>query len=198
MKHLLPFIRSHGYELFVTGLVLTLGVVTHQLRQAEFQAASAPQSSPAAAIVTPAPTTPAPAPTPTPAPTWLRPLPGGVLTAYSDTQPQWNADMDCWQMHTGVDFAAAEGEPVCAIADGLVTAVFRDPLLGLTAIIDHGNGYVGIYAALSAAHCAVGDRLTAGESIGAAGNSADSEALLGYHLHFELLHNDLPVKPTFQ
>ena len=193
MRPVLTFLRSHGYELFITSLVLALGVASRQLRHNGVAVE-------AAAISTPSPTAvPSASPTATPIPerTWLRPVSGGILTPYADAQPLWNADMDCWQTHAAVDLAAAPDEPVLAAADGLVLTCTDDPLLGLTVTLDHGDGFISRYSSLSTFHCTPGDRIHAGESLGAAGNSADSEALLGTHLHFELLRNDIPVKPIF-
>lgn len=197
MKPAFAFVKSHSYEILVTALVLSLGVASRQLRRAENEVEAAIALSTPAPVTSPAPTL-APTATPEPARTWLRPVSGGILTAYSADQPLWSADMDCWQTHAAVDLSAAAGEPVLAAADGTISAVYDDPLLGLTVAIDHGNGYESLYAALETCHRTAGNRILAGESIGTAGNSADSEALLGCHLHFELHQNGLPVKPAFQ
>ena len=194
MKPVLAFFRSHLYEIFVTALVLSLGIASRQLRHGE-------TAIEAAALSTPSPTAaPSLAPTVTPAPerVWLRPVSGGVLTPYAASSPLWNADMDCWQTHAALDLSAAENEPVLAAADGTVLSVADDPLLGLTVTLGHDDGFSSVYAALARAACSPGDRLSAGETIGTAGNSADSEALLGCHLHFELLQDGLPVKPAFR
>lgn len=196
MKNALVFIRAHSYEIFVTVLVLSLGVISRQLRQAEARTEAV------AAIATPAPaaatTATAPAATAVPEDTWLRPVAGGVLTAYSDSQLQWSADMDCWQVHAAIDLAASESEAVHAAADGTVISAAYDPLLGLTVTLSHDDGYETVYASLAAVHCTAGERVAAGDVLGVAGNSADSEALLGCHLHFELLRDGLPIKPAFQ
>lgn len=197
MKNLLVFLKSHSYEILVTALVLSLGVITRQLRHAESRAEAVAAIATAAPVATTAPTT-APTQTPTPAPTWLRPVTGGVLTAYSDSQPQWSADMDCWQIHAATDLSAAPGETVRAAADGAVTSIAQDPLLGLTVTLCHADGYETVYASLDSVQCAVGDMLNSGDVLGVAGDSADSEALLGCHLHFELLQNGLPAKPDFR
>ena len=106
--------------------------------------------------------------------------------------------MDCWQVHAAVDLAAAQDEPVLAAADGAVTAVYDDMLLGLTVVLSHADGYETRCSALSSACCAPGQHVRAGDVIGAAGNSADSEALAGCHLHFALMQDGLPMKPDFE
>lgn len=197
MKPAFAFLKSHSYEILVTALVLSLGVASRQLRRAEAQVETVAALSTPPPVTSPAPT-PSPTATPEPSRVWLRPVSGGVLTTYSADQPLWNADMDCWQTHAAIDLSAAAGEPVLAAADGVISAVYDDPLLGLTITIDHGDSHESLYAALEFCHRTAGDHILAGESIGTAGNSADSEALLGCHLHFELRQNGLPIKPSFQ
>lgn len=195
MKSVVSFLKAHGYSLFVTALVLALGLISWRLRSPDAPAsAEQPAASPA-----PQPTA-APSPTATPQPqiTWLRPVSGGILTEYSYAVPVWNASMDCWQCHEGVDLAAGAGETVRASADGTVLAVERDPLLGLTVRLSHADGWESAYASLQQTPLQPGDRVSAGDSVGLAGSSADSEALLGAHVHFSLTQNDLPVKPAFQ
>ena len=194
MKSVVSFLKAHGYGLFMTALVLSLGVISWRLRGSDTPA-SAEQPP---VIPTPAPTaSPSPTATPQPEIGWQRPVSGGVLSEYSYALPAWNASMDCWQSHAGIDLAAASGEAVRAAADGEVLSVQADPLLGLCVQINHGEGWVSLYAALAQAQVAPGDRVKSGDVLGQAGNSADSEALLGTLLHFALTRDGLPVKPAF-
>ncbi|MDO4356464.1 MAG: M23 family metallopeptidase [Clostridia bacterium] len=195
MKSILTFLKVHSYSVFVTALVLALGLISWRLRS-EDAPASAEQPLPTVAPVPSA--TSAPTATPVPERRWQRPASGGLLTEYSDAQPAWNASMDCWQCHTGVDLAAGAGETICAAADGQVLSIAEDPLLGLTLQLDHGEGWVSTYSSLAQAQVRPGDRVRAGDVVGVAGNSADSESLLGVHLHFELAQYGLPMKPAFQ
>ncbi len=195
MKSVLSFVKVHSYSLFVTALVLALGLISWRLRSGDAPA-SAEQPIPS---ITPAPTAiPAPTATPAPGKRWRRPASGGLLTEYSSDKPAWNASMDCWQVHAGVDLAASAGEAICAAADGQVLSVQRDPLLGLTLQIDHGEGWVSSYSSLAQADLQPGDRVQTGDAVGLAGDSADSESLLGTHLHFELTRYGMPMKPAFQ
>src|SRR5512138_1592439 len=58
--------------------------------------------------------------------------------------------------------------------------------------IDHGNGFVTIYAHLSVISVAKCQSVTAGAPIGAAGNTGNSQ---GAHLHFEIRRNGSPINP---
>jgi len=116
-------------------------------------------------------------------------------------------------VHEGIDFAVAAGTPVLAAADGEVIRADRtftdwsteertaalaeavtlsrtpartlDLIRGRQVWVDHGRGIVTRYAHLeSVGRVAVGDRVRAGEVIGAVGSSGLPEG--GPHLHFEI------------
>jgi murein DD-endopeptidase MepM/ murein hydrolase activator NlpD len=120
-------------------------------------------------------------------------------------------------VHEGIDFPADTGTPVLAAADGTVIridtsfldwtreqqeiALFEAVQLGYTPAatldrvrgrqvwIDHGRGIVTRYAHLSAvAQLSVGERVTAGEVIGAVGSSGYPQG--GPHLHLEVRVGD--------
>lgn len=95
--------------------------------------------------------------------------------------------------HRGVDFAADFGTKIVAALPGTV-AVVNNPFEGENyaqggssygnyIVIDHGNGLRTLYAHLKSAQVAVGQNVQAGELIGLAGSTGNSE---GPHLHFEV------------
>lgn len=88
--------------------------------------------------------------------------------------------------HSGVDFALPTGADVLAAAGGRVRFAGRNGGYGKLLEIDHGNGLVTRYAHLSRFHVQVGEVVTPGQRIGAAGSTGRST---GPHLHFEVLHN---------
>ncbi len=65
-------------------------------------------------------------------------------------QLAFNATTRDWRTHDGVDLTAAEGAPVRAAANGTVTAVYDDELLGTTVVIGHDDGCVTYYQNLAA------------------------------------------------
>ncbi len=93
----------------------------------------------------------------------------------------------------GVLIQAAEGEPVRAIAEGEV--VFADWLrgYGLLVIIDHGSGYMSLYAHNQSLRKEAGSRVAAGEIISTVGSSGGKEQA---GLYFEIRHNGRPVDPA--
>lgn len=94
--------------------------------------------------------------------------------------------------HEGLDFKAPMGSPVFAAARGQVAFVGQRSGYGNVVEIDHGNGLRTRYAHMSAFRTRVGDRVLAGQVIGAVGSTGRST---GPHLHFEVRLHDQPVNP---
>jgi murein DD-endopeptidase MepM/ murein hydrolase activator NlpD len=95
-------------------------------------------------------------------------------------------------IHMGVDFAAPEGTPVTAVADGVVTFTGVRTGYGNVVEIDHGNGYMTRYAHNSAIDATAGDRVHAGQTIANVGSTGRST---GPHCHFEVWYNGRAVNP---
>ncbi|MGH8085530.1 MAG: M23 family metallopeptidase [Lysobacter sp.] len=94
--------------------------------------------------------------------------------------------------HKGIDFEADVGDPVMAVADGVVSFSGRRSGYGNTIEIDHGNGYVTRYAHNSRLERKVGSLVRAGQEIAKAGSTGRST---GAHVHFEVWKNGAAVNP---
>jgi len=96
--------------------------------------------------------------------------------------------------HLGLDIQANEGEPVYAAGAGIVTMAQGGWNYGYGNVvqIDHGNGYVTVYAHLSSYNVGVCTAVGQGAVIGAAGNTGNS---FGAHLHFEVRISGSNVNP---
>jgi murein DD-endopeptidase MepM/ murein hydrolase activator NlpD len=94
--------------------------------------------------------------------------------------------------HKGLDFAGTAGEPVVAVAAGVVTWAGERNGYGTLVEINHGNGYVTRYAHNQSALVAVGQTVTRGEHIALMGSTGHST---GPHVHFEVLHNGTQIDP---
>lgn len=95
-----------------------------------------------------------------------------------------------WQ---GVTIPAREGTKVNAIHHGRV--VYADWLRGsgLLLIIDHGEGYMSLYAHNESLLREVGEWVTAGTPVSTVGNTGgETQAAL----YFEIRHNGKPVDPA--
>jgi murein DD-endopeptidase MepM/ murein hydrolase activator NlpD len=97
--------------------------------------------------------------------------------------------------HLGVDFAAPEGTPVWAPADGVVIARTRDQSGGNRIALRHGRGYETHYLHLSrfAAGLSVGDRVKQKEVIGYVGSTGLST---GPHLDYRVQRSGAWVNPV--
>ncbi|GHA85060.1 peptidase [Lysobacter bugurensis] len=96
------------------------------------------------------------------------------------------------QFHKGIDFEADVGDPVLAVADGVVSFSGDRAGYGQTVEIDHGNGYVTRYAHNSRLTRPVGQLVRAGQEIAKAGSTGRST---GAHVHFEVWENGRAVNP---
>lgn len=97
-------------------------------------------------------------------------------------------------MHNGLDIIAPAGEPVYAVADGVVTEVIKSRKgLGNVVVIDHGNGYVTRYAHLADIETRKGRKVRRGTKIGYVGVSGNSFAP---HLHYEVMRDTLVLDPV--
>jgi murein DD-endopeptidase MepM/ murein hydrolase activator NlpD len=94
--------------------------------------------------------------------------------------------------HKGLDFAGTAGEPVVAVAAGVVTWAGERSGYGTLIEINHGNGYVTRYAHNQSALVAVGQTVIRGEKIALMGSTGHST---GPHVHFEVLRNGTQIDP---
>lgn len=126
----------------------------------------------------------------------VSPLSGVISAVFSVDELQYNATLDDWRVHDGVDIAAAQGTAVLSACDGTVVSVEDDPMMGATVVIRHSGGYETTYANLqSVPTVSDGDTVTAGQVIGAVGSTAAQESADGPHLHFAVTKDGTPIDP---
>ncbi len=125
-------------------------------------------------------------------PVFSAPINGMVLKDYSDDIPVFSYTMNDYRTHTGLDFACSPGTPVYASADGVICEVTQDPMMGVTVGVQHTGGAVTRYMGLSEESLYLtqpGQNVKAGQTIGAAGDTALIESADENHIHFELTVN---------
>lgn len=96
------------------------------------------------------------------------------------------------KFHAGIDFEADVGDPVNAVADGVISFSGNKSGYGYTVEIDHGNGFMTRYAHNSRLVRKVGEPIRAGQQIAKAGSTGRST---GAHVHFEVWQDGRAVNP---
>ncbi|MFO1189489.1 MAG: M23 family metallopeptidase [Alphaproteobacteria bacterium] len=96
--------------------------------------------------------------------------------------------------HVGLDIAGPTGTPVRATAAGTVVLAAPDFFFtGMTVVIEHGHGLTSIYAHMSALAVRPGDRVNAGDPIGAIGATG---RVTGAHLHWGINLFEVALDPA--
>ena len=113
------------------------------------------------------------------------PLSGSLIAGYGAKLPDGRSSQ-------GLLIGANAGTPVRAVADGSVVYAEWMSGFGLILIVDHGNGYMSLYAHNDAVLRDAGDAVRRGDQVSTVGTS-------GGHgrpaLYFELRRNGDPVNP---
>ena len=160
----------------------------------------------------------------------LTDLTNGTEKTYIDICPPCDATVSnsfnagkAGRSHSGIDYVLDEGDPVYAVADGVVSAITRDNSNGLMLTLKHADGFETRYAHLSRVEICTeisfdgpnvkvnkvgsistdadhsdltvtgGGKVYKGQLIGFAGSTGRAT---GPHLHFEVRHNGSPIDPS--
>ena len=97
------------------------------------------------------------------------------------------------KMHKGMDFTSPKGTPIYATGNGkVIRADNRSSGFGKHIRIDHGFGYVTLYAHLSKYNTKKGRKVKRGDLIGYVGSTGRSQAP---HLHYEVRYFGKAINP---
>lgn len=122
---------------------------------------------------------------------WVTPVSGYVLT--SPFGMRFHPMLNIWRMHNGVDLCCAEGTPIYATREGVVSvAAYQADGAGNYVQIDHRDGYKSIYMHMTHYIVAPGEFVSAGQCIGYVGSTGLSET---NHLHFGISYDGAYVNP---
>lgn len=99
------------------------------------------------------------------------------------------------KFHAGLDFAAPQGSPVYATADGVVELAGNTGNgFGNHVVINHGFSYETLYGHLVRIKAKAGQKVRRGEVIGWVGSTGKST---GPHLHYEVHKNGKELNPIY-
>ncbi len=107
----------------------------------------------------------------------------------------WRTDpfLKMRKMHYGMDFTAPRGTPIYASGNGkVIRADNNSSGFGKHIRIDHGFGYMSLYAHLSKYNVTPGQVVKRGDLIGFVGNTGRSQAP---HLHYEVWKDKERINP---
>jgi murein DD-endopeptidase MepM/ murein hydrolase activator NlpD len=99
------------------------------------------------------------------------------------------------KMHAGLDFAAPQGTPIYATADGVIKVSGNTGNgYGNHVVITHGYGYETLYGHMVRVKARVGEAVKRGEVIGWIGSTGKST---GPHCHYEVHKNGQKIDPVY-
>jgi len=98
------------------------------------------------------------------------------------------------QFHNGLDLAGRPGTPILATADGVVSKVAKDRILGWYIKLEHGQGYQTLYGHMRARPpLERGARVRRGQAIGEMGKTGRATAT---HVHYMVIRRKLALNPA--
>jgi len=113
------------------------------------------------------------------------PVEGPIISSFGLRRSGW---------HRGLDIKADLGVPIVAAAPGVVVASGYERRYGRVVKIEHGNGFVTVYAHNDENMVEIGDRVVTGQRIGAVGRTGRATT---HHLHFEIRRGELAYNPLY-
>jgi len=99
------------------------------------------------------------------------------------------------KMHAGLDFAAPQGTPIYATANGTISVSGnKGNGYGNHVVINHGYGYETLYGHMVKVKLSPGQKVSRGEVIGWVGSTGKST---GPHCHYEVHKNGNKIDPVY-
>ena len=126
----------------------------------------------------------------------VSPLSGETVAAFSMEELAYSETLADWRTHDGIDIKADAGTQVLAASSGTVLSVADDDLMGTTVVISHDGGYETTYSNLQSVPTVAPEQyVSAGQVIGAVGETSLAEAGMTPHLHFSVTKDGAVIDP---
>lgn len=123
------------------------------------------------------------------------PIVGDVLINYSMDKSIYFPTLDQYKYNPAIVISATAGENIAAAADGRVTSVGYDPVIGNSVVMDLGNGYELTYGQLENITVSEGSYVSTGDIIGVVASPTKYYSTEGHNVYFKLLKDGEPVNP---
>lgn len=131
-------------------------------------------------------------------PSFILPVSGTLSSKHDPDLQVFSPTMNDYRVHLGIDLVTRENAPVYSAADGKISKIWVDPLMGYCMAVSHSGNCVTVYKNLADSlpdGIAEGVSVRSGQLIASVGNSAMIEIGSEPHLHFEMTVGDLSVDP---
>ena len=131
-------------------------------------------------------------------PSFILPVSGNLSREHDPSLQVFSPTMQDYRVHLGIDLSTKADAPVYAAADGKISKIWVDTLMGYCIAIKHSGDCVTVYKNLAETlpeGIAEGVSVRSGQLIATVGESAMVEVADEPHLHFEMTVGDLAVDP---
>ena len=131
-------------------------------------------------------------------PSFILPVSGALSKKHDPKLQVFSQTMQDYRVHLGVDIVTEANAPVYASADGTVSRIWKDTLMGYCIAVQHSGDCYTIYKNLSETlpdGIKEGTSVRSGQLLATVGDSAMVEIGEEPHLHFEMTVADLMVDP---
>ena len=126
------------------------------------------------------------------------PIVGDVLINYSMDKTVYFPTLQQYKYNPAIVIAASQGANISAAADGRVTSVSYDPIIGNTVVMDLGNGYELTYGQLDNITVSEGSYVNVGDGIGTVASPTKYYSMEGTNVYFKLTKDGEAVNPMSQ
>ena len=126
------------------------------------------------------------------------PIVGDVLINYSMDKTIYFPTLEQYKYNPAIVIAASQGASISAAANGRVTSVGYDPVIGNTVVMDLGNGYELTYGQLENITVSEGSYVSVGDGIGTVASPTKYYSIEGTNVYFKLTKDGAPINPMSQ
>lgn len=124
------------------------------------------------------------------------PLLGEIVMDFSSDKLVYDKTLEEYRVHPAICISSSEGEEVKAAARGKVEIVKNDPEIGITVVLNHGDGWKTIYGQLQKeVSVKQGEIVEKGQVVGKIGLPTKYSTLLGKHVYFKIEKDGKAVNP---